>query len=314
MVLKPRVVISACLNGEKVRYDSNSIDHPFVKKLLKYIEPINVCPEISIGLSVPRDPIIVVKKEDNLVLYQPSTKKDLTAKMLDFSQSFLSSLKDIDGFLLKSKSPSCGVSGTKIFSSFESKSTLYRHRGLFAMEVFKHFPYYPIEDEGRLNDYEIRDFYLIKIFSFCRLRLFENSAKEMKELIKFHQENKLILMTQSQQKLKLLGRIVANKEKVSFKEVIKNYVSEFIKAFSRKPSKKSKVNTLMHAFGYVSRSLNKKEKEHFLNLLEKYKNDMVPYLVPFEMLKSFIYRTENEYLTSQHFFNPYPEELFYHSQ
>ncbi len=164
--MRPKIVFSSCLTGEAVRYDGGSAETPFTLKLLNFSEPVKVCPEVGIGLGVPREKVIVWEGG----LHQPSTSLDLTQKMEEFSRSFLGSLKEVDGFLLKSKSPSCGVSRTKTYKDKEGKVFKGFGRGMFARAVLEAFPYLPVEDELRLFRYHLRLHFLIRVFGSALIR------------------------------------------------------------------------------------------------------------------------------------------------
>ncbi len=167
---KPVLVASSCLTGERVRYDGqNAADH-FVIKLSKYVSIIKVCPEVEIGLGIPRKKVFLVKK-NSYALFQEKTGKELTQQLNRFSKKFLSSLKCVDGFLLKSKSPSCGVyHGAKTYKNADRTGYLGRKRGLFAQAVKESFPFHPVEDEKRLKDFHIRFLFLTKLYLFFYFR------------------------------------------------------------------------------------------------------------------------------------------------
>lgn len=304
---KPRLVYSACLNLEPVRYNGYDVKDEFALKLRNFVEIISVCPEVSIGLGVPRDRLIVYKENDKYFLLQPSTKTDLTEKMLNFSQSFLNSISDIDGFLLKSKSPSCGIANVNVYKDRDGKVFLTKSKGLFASEVIKGFPDLPVEDEGRLKNQDIRRHFLIRIFSHADLRTFMKKERDKKELIEFHKKYKYLLMLYSPMNLKKLGNLVAESEDVS--KTLTEYKILFVKSFVKKPTKGRYLNVILHIFGHISESLKRREKEHFMKLLEEYRNDKVDLKVIIEILRNWAYRFDNEYLLAQAFLNPYPEEL-----
>ncbi|PRX31733.1 uncharacterized protein DUF523 [Orenia metallireducens] len=101
--VKPIIVISRCLEFAKCRYNGVMISDDLVKKLKDYVEFIPVCPEVEIGLGVPRETIRLVKEDDEIRLVQPATKRDVTDEINRFSQEFLDSLEQVDGFLLKDR-------------------------------------------------------------------------------------------------------------------------------------------------------------------------------------------------------------------
>ncbi len=302
---KPKIVISKCINFEAVRYNGGIVKDDFALKLGNFVEYILVCPEVEIGLPVPRDPLIVFKEKENYKFLQEKNNLDLTDKIIKFSDNFLKSLKDVDGFLLKSKSPSCGFSGTNNYYEKDGKRFSYKGKGIFARKVLEKFPQIPIEDEGRLKDDEIRYHYLLRVFSFFELK----NLKSIKEILEFHQNYKYLLMAYNQKELKFLGQLLAGYNKKNLKEILENYKSHFINAFSRKPKKASHINVLLHIYGYFKDKINEKEKRHFLNLIEKYKEDKIPLNLIIEILKNFALRFENNYLLNQKYLNPFPEEL-----
>ncbi|MGB9787467.1 MAG: DUF523 and DUF1722 domain-containing protein [Dictyoglomus sp.] len=309
---KPRIVYSACLNLEPVRYDGGIIKDSFALKLKEYCEIITVCPEVSIGLGVPREKIIVYVEENRLGIYQPKTGLDLTDKILDFSENFLNTLPEIDGFLLKSKSPSCGLSNTMIYKDREGKIFHSKGKGIFAQKVLEKFPYIPAEDEGRLRNPEIRERFLTRIFALSELRNLKNKDNtKVKDLIEFHQNNKYLLMVYSQKHLKELGNLLANQSKYPFEELIEKYALLFKEALSTNLKRGNHVNAIFHIYGYFSRKLKAGEKNHFLHLLDLYRRAKINLSPLVEILRSWAYRFDDQYLLNQTYLNPYPNELSY---
>ncbi len=306
---KPRVVVSACLNLKPVRYNGQEVRDEFVLKLLPYCEVIEVCPEVAIGLGVPRDKIIVYKKGEGFGLSQPSTGLELKEKMESFSDNFLKSLPEVDGFILKSKSPSCGVSNTKIYKDPEGKEFYSKGKGLFALKVLESFENLPVEDEGRLKDRELRVHFLTRLFALADLRESFEKIKEVKDLMEFHQRYKYLLMAYSQVKLKALGRLVAKAREENLKETLTEYKKLFSEALKRKPSVGQHANAILHIFGHLSRNLKPSEKAHFFKLVEDYKKGAVERRLLLEFLKGYAYRFENQYLINQAYLHPYPENL-----
>jgi len=185
MFPKPRIIISKCLTFDKCRYNGEVISDKFVDKIKSYVEFIPVCPEVEIGLGIPREPIRIVEVDGKNTLYQPATGKYFTDKMLSFTESYLKSLNNIDGFILKNRSPSCGPGDVKIFKGFEKSAMAIRGNGFFADEVIRQFPNAAIEDEGRLKNHQLREHFLIKLYTLARFRLIRSSTK-MGDLVDFH--------------------------------------------------------------------------------------------------------------------------------
>ena len=305
---KPRVVISRCIEFESVRYNGQIIRSEFVKGLIPHIEAITFCPEVDIGLSVPRDTLRLVKKGDDVRLIQPATKIDFTDKMNEYANDFFEELGEVDGFILRSGSPSSGLIRVKIYASIEKSPTVAYGSGIFAGRVKERFGHIAVEEDLRLQNNVIREHFLRKIFTLADFRQ-TKEKKDMGELVSFHTRHKVQLKAYNEKEMRILGRIVANHEKKSIDELLILYEEHVHKALKRPPSCRTYTNVLMNSLGYFSEDLTSEEKKFFLKRLEDYRDGKTPLIVPVDIMKSWIIRTNKEYLADQSFFNPYPEEL-----
>lgn len=305
---KPTVVVSRCLGFDKCRYNGDIIADKFVKKLEEHVNYITVCPEVDIGLGIPRDPVRLVLENEKIELYQPATKKDFTSSMEEYSKEFLNSLEEVHGFILKGRSPSCGIKDVKIYHGKEKTVGSTKGAGLFASYVIEKYPYLPIEEEGRLTNYAIREHFLTKLFTFFRFQEVKNS-NSMKELVKFHSDNKYLFLSYNQSQLKNLGKIIANHKKKTFEEVIKEYENHLGFVLARLPRKGNNINAYMHIFGYFSDYLTNGEKEFILDRFDKYKEDKIHGGVITNLLKTYAIKYDVEYLLNQTIWCPYTEEL-----
>jgi len=272
------------------------------------VEFICVCPEVEIGLGTPRAPVRIVSSGEGFRLLQPSSGLDVSAKMREFSSKFLGDLKEVDGFILKNRSPSCGFTDVKVYRGPEKGAAIGRTAGFFGGAVLEKFADRAIEDEGRLKNLNIREHFLTRVFAFARLRGLREAAS-MQNLVRFHAANKLLLMAYSQTYMRELGRIVANPDRKPIGPVFEQYWIYFRKALSKPPRHVSPVNVLMHALGYFKNDLSTREKQHFLELLEAYRQGKTPLSSPVSIIGSWIMRFESEYLRDQTFFHPFPEAL-----
>ncbi|AEE14635.1 protein of unknown function DUF1722 [Thermodesulfobium narugense DSM 14796] len=307
---KPRIIISACLDMQQVRYNGSFVKDDFVLKLKNYCEFIPICPEISINLGVPRDRLILYKSNNEIRLFQTLTNKDLTDGMLRFSDNFLKNLNDFDGFLLKAKSPSCAIGNALVYKDKEAKVFHAKGRGIFGSEIIRNFPNYPIEDEGRLRDVNIKQNFLIKVFALANLRNSKSTMNNINKLMEFHRENKYLLMAFNQQKLKSMGTLIAKfKKDDNFEKIKEIYFNLFVSSLASYVNKGKYLNVLQHIYGYFSDKLNKNEKKYFISLTDKYINNIVDLRTLIEILKIWSLRFENKYILNQTFLNPYPDEL-----
>ncbi len=305
---KPLVVVSKCLGFAHCRYNGLVISDYFVKKLRLFVNFNPICPEVEIGLGVPRNPIRLVTKKGKKKLMQSITNKDVTEKMNSFAKTFLNSLKEVDGFILKNRSPSCGIKDVKVYPRIGKVASISKSTGFFGDIILEKFPYLPVEDEGRLRNHRIKEHFLTKLFTFAKFRELKKS-RSMKKLVQFHADNKFLLMLYNQRLLRLLGNIVANQYNKTVDKVIEEYELNLHYAFLKAPRYTSSNNVLMHALGYFKKDLSSKEKNFLLESLNKYNAGRIPLCVPIILMKSWIIRFGQEYLINQTFFEPFPEEL-----
>lgn len=306
--VKPNLFVSKCLEIDACRYNGQKIPNKFLARLFPFVNVFTSCPEVEIGLGIPRDTIRIVNKNDQRLLLQPTTGKDLTEKMNDFSHIYLSNVNDLDGFVLKSGSPSCGFKEVKIYDTTEKAAPIGKGPGFFGGEVVDRFSHLAIEDEGRLTNFRIREHFLTKLFTLARFRIIKES-NSMGELVKFHSQNKYLLLTYNQTEMRKLGRIVANLEKREIADVMANYAEHLSIALSRIARYRANLNALQHGMGYFSKELAAQEKQYFLEMMKKYEEQKVPLSVCQGILKSWIVRFDQTYLMQQTYFDPFPEEL-----
>jgi len=305
---KPVVVVSKCLGFAKCRYNGLTIPDSTVNSLKDYVSFLKVCPEVEIGLGVPRDPIRIVYHNEKKYLYQPATGKDITNKMESFTRKYLDSLDEVDGFILKYKSPSCGPKNVKVYKGFENKVSHFKDSGFFADQVLKKHSGLAIEDEGRLRNFTIRENFLIKLFTLADFRKVKKNNL-INSLINFHTRNKYLFLAYNQTLMRKLGKIVANHKKHSIKKVLTNYESTLYELFKTKPKFSSWINVLQHAFGGISKNLSSSEKTFFLNTVEEYRDERIPLSVLIKLIYSWALRFKEDYLLNQTFINPFPREL-----
>lgn len=305
---KPVVVVSKCLGFAHCRWNGLTIQAPAVEQLKKEVDFLTVCPEVEIGLGVPRDPIRIIRQNGNTMLVQPATGRDFTQLMNDFVGSYLSGLEVVDGFILKEKSPSCGTRRVKIYPGPGKVPVAAQGAGFFGGAVLEKFAHLPIEDEGRLNNFKIREHFLTRLFAAFRFRQLKHSPSSH-GLVQFQARNKLLYMAYNQQRMRAMGKIVANPAKKPLPEVLAEYETNFYRVFAAMSRYTSNIDVLMHAFGYVSKRITKQERVFFLDMLEKYRDERLPLSALIGVMKAWIIRFEVEYLQQQTFFDPYPEGL-----
>jgi uncharacterized protein YbgA (DUF1722 family)/uncharacterized protein YbbK (DUF523 family) len=305
-----RIGVSACLLGDKVRYDGTDAKDKFVlNELGKYFEILGYCPEAP-AFGTPRDTIRLVEVNDEIQVQVGHSGQNVTQTLnIHVKEQTQKTLQDeLCGFVLKSKSPSCGLERVKVFTKPNLPGEK-RGVGVFAKELLERHPYLPIEEDGRLNDPWLKENFLMQVFAYSDLQKLLKSNPAMKDIVAFHTDYKYLIFAKSEASYKKLGKIVANHEKKDIKELLENYNLEFKKAINEKSTIKKTYNVLLHIIGYFKKYITKEEKEHLLDACNEYKEQIIPLIAVTKMINLYVDKCEEKYLKTQKFLHPYPKEL-----
>lgn len=310
MEKKIKIGVSSCLIGNKVRFDGgHKQDHFLTQTLSKFVEFVPVCPEIEIGLPVPRETLRLQKIGGEVKLIFNRLKEEITQKMEKFSEKKVIIVEDekLSGFILKKDSPSCGMERVKVYS--EKGISEKNGRGIFAKVLLERYPQLPIEEEGRLNDPIIRENFLERVFAYNRLQNFFSFDWKYKDIIEFHSKEKLFLMAHDINSYRKLGKLIAENSKTD-KAVLKKHYSEiFMTAIRKQATINKNFNVLHHIYGYLKDKLSLKEKQELFSVFEDYKNSLIPLVVPITLLKHHLLIYDLEYILKQTYLSPAPKEL-----
>jgi uncharacterized protein YbgA (DUF1722 family)/uncharacterized protein YbbK (DUF523 family) len=305
-----RIGVSSCLVGEQCRYNGAGSNDDFLTKVIKnYFEIFTYCPEATV-FGTPRDAIRLVNIDGEIKVHTVNGGIDLTEPLSAICNEYALDIKakKLCGFILKSKSPSCGMERVKLYEKdsylCEKKAT-----GVFAQAIKDINPYLPLEEEGRLEDDWLRENFMMNVYAYSDLQQFLDTKPEMKELIEFHTSYKYLIFSKSQKSYKDLGRIVANKDKIPLEEILELYKDGFLKAVSQKSSINKTYNVLLHIFGYFKNDLESVEKQEILRSFDEFKDQVIPLVVPIKMLQLYVNKFQQSYLVKQKFLRPYPDEL-----
>ena len=305
-----RLGISSCLLGEKVRYDgSHKLDRFLAQTLGAFVDYVPVCPEVECGLPVPRESMRLVGDPAAPRLLTTRTGKDHTERMLRWAAARVVELEreGLCGFIFKSRSPSSGMSGVKVYN--ESGMPANRGVGLFARAFREHFPLLPVEDEGRLHDPQLRENFIERIFVFKRWRELEAGGRKKGDLVAFHTRHKLLLLSHSPGHCSEIGRLVAGAGAMSAGQLLERYLPLLMEALALKTTERKNTNVLQHAMGYFKKQLSPDEKQELLEVIGNYHKGLVPLIVPVTLLNHYVRKTQEPYLRGQVYLNPHPLEL-----
>jgi uncharacterized protein YbbK (DUF523 family)/uncharacterized protein YbgA (DUF1722 family) len=303
---KPKVAISSCLLGEKVRFDGqHKRDDWITDELGKFVNWVPLCPEVLMGLGVPRETIQLQDHEGQIALVNAKSKKDLTKSALATAQKIYPDDFDVEAYIWKKSSPSCGLEKVKVHKS-EGGMPLKNGRGVFAGYFSDKFPEVIGIEEGRFSDVAQREFFLIKLFLNFRFKSLKNNYKSYED---FQRTNKLLMMALSPQSQKNLGKILAKHKTISWVDLCLEYQNAYAGLLKSPWRVSRQVNVLEHILGYFKTHLTASEKKLIKTEISAYLKARVPLLVPLRILYHLSEKYQVKYLLDQSYFSPYPNEI-----
>jgi uncharacterized protein YbgA (DUF1722 family)/uncharacterized protein YbbK (DUF523 family) len=307
---KIKVGISSCLLGEHVRYDGgHRRDHYLTDTLGQYVDWVPVCPEVESGLPVPREAMRLVGSSGRTGLVTIKTKIDYTNIMIKWIEKKLKRIEkeELCGFIFKSRSPSCGIRGVKIY--FSSGMPSRCGSGLFGGAFLNHYPLMPVEDEDRLHNPVFRENFICRIFVFRRWREYLKKDGSVIGLKSFHSEHELLAKAHSPGHYEALGTLLTDTKKTARKLLFPEYISTLMDGLKLIATVKKKTNILRHIAGYFKKNISSDEKKELFDIINKYHAGLVPLIVPVTLLNHYVRKYHEPYLKTQHYLNPHPLEL-----
>tara|TARA_B100000686_G_C16766214_1_gene961991 strand:+ start:1411 stop:2367 length:957 start_codon:yes stop_codon:yes gene_type:complete len=307
-----KIGVSSCLIGEKVRWNGDHKENTYIKDILcKYFEYVPVCPEVEAGMGVPRETVALYGNHQMLKMMGEKTQIDWTDKMNRYAKERIEGLvkENLCGYIFKSKSPSCGLTRIPVYSEIDNSKIRYQS-GLFTDAFIKSNRLCPTEDEERLVDPRLRENFLVRVFSFARLKSeLLNKKASPRDIVGFHAQHKFLLLSHSRKHCQALGRIVAEVKNKPWNNVLSCYAYTFMQALTLKSTPKKHTDVLLHMMGFLKKILNKEEKEDLLASIEDYKKELIPLIVPATLLYYQVKKHNIKYLLDQVYLNPAPKEL-----
>ncbi|HET9213040.1 MAG TPA: DUF523 and DUF1722 domain-containing protein [Thermoanaerobaculia bacterium] len=308
---KLRVGVSACLLGQEVRYNGGHKRDAFLTDTFgRYVEWVAICPEVEVGMGTPRPPIRLERRGDETRLVMPSTGEDYTDAMRSWAQRRVAALigMDLDGYVLKKDSPSCGMERVKVYHGAGAPSK--DGRGLFAEALMARLPDLPVEEEGRLNDPLLRANFIARVFVHHRWREGEREGWTRASLMRFHERHKFLLMARNQNGMRRLGRLLGDSGKETpAPELAAAYRRGLTEVLRRPATRRGHTNVLQHLAGYVSDALDPADRAELAGTIERYRLGLVPLIVPLTLIRHHVRRQGVEYLQGQAYLEPHPYEL-----
>jgi uncharacterized protein YbgA (DUF1722 family) len=215
---------------------------------------------------------------------------------------------DLDGYVLKKDSPSCGLFRVKVYAASGAGAAERVGRGLFASKLAEAFPLLPLEEEGRLGDPRLRENFIERVFAYRRLRELRSGPVRAGDLMRFHTRHKLLLLAHAPAAYARLGRLVAGtKGRVSHR-LLDDYAGAFMAALSVVSSRGRHANVLQHMAGYFD-AVDAASRAELASTIADYQRGLVPLVVPLTLIGHHARRHGVHYLLDQIYLQPHPKEL-----
>lgn len=311
----PRVQlgVSNCLLGVKCRYNGGHSQDDFVMdRLAKYVDYIPFCPEDAV-MGTPRESVRLCRVDNELRVLGGKSGADYTDGLLDYNHKMITRLqkKNIDGAVVKSKSPSCGLDRIKIYRPTGEwlGSDKGIGQGLFTQALQQAMPYLAVEDEGRLHDPWLRENFVLQLFTRARWRVFLTQAPGLVHLQTFHRQHKFLLLSKNEALYRKMGPIVAQANLANWSQTIEQYQTLLYEALASKTQRSNMLNVLEHLYGFVKKHLGPTQKALYRDTLEEFRQGIVPLVAMMKLLQQWVGEFEVEYLQDQLIFDPYPADL-----
>lgn len=310
-----KIGVSSCLVGHEVRHNGG---HTRSKSMLETLGPwvdwVPVCPEVEIGLGVPRESLRLVGTVDEPRMVGTKSGTDHTEKLGTWAETRLKGLlkQRLDGYVFKKGSPSCGLFRVKVYDHNTVPASV--GRGLFAAALTEAMPLLPVEEEGRLNDARLRENFIERLFAYQKWQeLLEDPS--LGALVQFQADFKMTLMAHSPAGQKELGRLVAEGNHRPLDELLDEYGRRFMAVMGKIAAAKGHTNVLHHLMGFLKQHIDADDKAELVDTIEQYRLERVPLIVPVTLLKHHIRKHEPaEWLSRQTYLNPYPAEMMLRNQ
>lgn len=307
---KPKLGISACLLGTEVRYNGGHKESRLCSRsLVEHFDFVALCPEVAIGLGIPREPIrLVGDPAAPRAVGTVRSDRDLTAPLAEYGARMADELTDLCGYIFMQKSPSCGLERVKVYQD-GGRPSEPSGRGIFAAAFCARHPDLPVEEDGRLNDPVLRENFIARVFVYAEWQALLQSGLTRHALMAFHARHKYLLMASDPVQYKALGQLLGSMGRQDLKPLATRYFSELMAALKKCATRRTHSNVLQHLSGYLKLDLSRDEKVEINQLIDQYRGGVVPLVVPLTLLKHHFRQHPDQYVAGQVYLQPHPENL-----
>jgi uncharacterized protein YbbK (DUF523 family)/uncharacterized protein YbgA (DUF1722 family) len=304
---QPVLGVSSCLLGMNVRYDGSGKQHSFISSVLdKYFELLPICPEVAIGMGVPRAPIQLRILDGELHALEVANRaRDVTPDLQAYGQQQATQAHAFCGYIFKSRSPSCGVSDSTIFS----EHAVHTGPGIYTREILHALPWLPVIDELQLDHNETKDNFLEQVFSLVRWRQFLAGPMTVKNLMDFHATHHLTLSAHCEKSHAALSASLSGLHDPLTGDAVDNYLKQFHAGMRIPLTHNDHVRMLTKLQRRLSTIINSSETEKLNTEIRKYRKNLESLTTSLQLIKKLAH-TYNLYdLSRQTYINPTPAEI-----
>ncbi len=307
---KPKIAISACLLGAEVRFNGGHKESQLCSQILaKHFDFVPICPEVAIGLGTPREAIRLVGEPNApRAIGTRNRELDVSQALSDYGQRMATELHDLSGYIVMQKSPSCGLERVKVYQD-NGYPAAGGGTGLYTAAFCRQRPDLPIEEDGRLNDPVLRENFLTRVYAYAEWQRLLAAGLTRRAITDFHARYKYQLMANNPLQYKALGRLLGDLGQHDPAELGPRYFSQLMAALKRCATRGTHSNVLQHLSGYLKQALSSADKQELQQLIEQYRNGIVPLVVPLTLLKHHLRQHPHGYVAQQAYLQPHPETL-----
>ena len=305
-----RIGVSSCLLGRAVRWDgAHKRDDLVTDELGPFVEWVPVCPEVELGMGVPRDAIRLVDRDGALRLVAERSGEDHTAAMRAWAKRRLRELAALElcGYVLKAGSPSCGMEGVPVWSARGMSER--RGRGAFAAALLDSCEALPVEEATRLHDPRLRENWIERVFAYRRLRSLFGRAWTLRDLVAFHAGHELQLLAHAPARGAALGRLVARGRAKRRGALRAAYERGFMDALRQIATPRRHAHALRRALGRLRARLDVGDRRALRRAIDDYAAGLLPLVVPIALIRHHVARLGVDELGAQFYLEPDPKEL-----
>jgi uncharacterized protein YbgA (DUF1722 family)/uncharacterized protein YbbK (DUF523 family) len=292
-----------------VRYDGGHKHNGYITDTLgQFFEFVPFCPEVAIGLGVPRPPIRLVRHGANIEargVKDPAL--DVTEKLAAYAGKVAGKLDAVSGYILKKNSPSCGMERVKVYSAKGMPVTTAP--GIYAGALMELLPELPFEEEGRLMDPVLRENFVERVFVYHRWQELMRTRLTARALVEFHTRHKFIVLAHDEKSYRALGRLVAGAGRSGMSELGREYIRQLMAALRRPAARTRHANVLQHIAGFFKKQLDSEDRRELQGLIDNYRRGRLPLVVPITLIRHYLRRFPDDYLAGQYYLAPHPDEL-----